>query len=216
MKYFSLIFGLLLIISFACESQTGTGKKTEKVSFNPASVDTATFAGGCFWCVEAVFDRVKGVEEAVSGYSGGKKEDANYDDVSNGRTDHAEAVEIYYDPEIISYEELLKIFFATHDATQLNRQGPDVGRQYRTAIFYHTGSQKILAEQYINTLQEISKYKKPIVTELNRYNKFYVAEDYHQDYYDNNPDNPYISSVTRPKIRKFEQQFRERLKPEYH
>lgn len=215
MNNFTIIFGFLLFISFSCESKIGSGERPEKLEIDPATVDTATFAGGCFWCVEAVFDRVQGVKGAVSGYIGGKKEDANYSDVSNGRTDHAEAVEIYYDPEEISYEELIEIFFATHDATQLNRQGPDVGRQYRTGIFYHTPEQKELAETYIRQLQESGKYSKPIVTELNDYNTFYIAEDYHQDYYDYNPDNPYIISVTKPKILKFEQQFRDRLKSEY-
>jgi peptide-methionine (S)-S-oxide reductase len=215
MNYFSLILSCLSIISFSCESQTGSGGRSENLSIDPATVDTATFAGGCFWCVEAVFDRVQGVKRAVSGYSGGIKEDANYDDVSNGRTDHAETVEIYYDPEVISYAELLEIFFATHDATQVNRQGPDIGRQYRTAIFYHTAEQKELSEKYISQLQESSKYTKPIVTEINNYDSFYIAEEYHQDYYDHNPDNPYIISVTKPKIRKFEKQFRERLKPQY-
>lgn len=216
MRNFLIIYGFLLFISFSCESQSGARERTEKLAIDPATVDTATFAGGCFWCVEAVFDRVQGVKEAVSGYSGGIKEDANYDDVSNGRTDHAEAVEIYYDPEVISYEELLEIFFATHDATQLNRQGPDVGKQYRTAIFYHTAEQKKLAEQQIKKLQESNKYSKTIVTEINNYDKFYIAEDYHQDYYDHNPDNPYIISVTKPKILKFEQQFKGKLKPQYH
>lgn len=212
----SLTFIFLTIISFSCESQRSSKQKPEKLAIDPATVDTATFAGGCFWCVEAVFDRVQGVKEAVSGYSGGTEKDANYDDVSNGRTNHAEAVEIYYDPEAISYSELLEIFFATHDATQLNRQGPDVGKQYRTAIFYQTSEQKELAEKYIKKLQESGKYIKPIVTELNHYDRFYLAEEYHQDYYEHNPDNPYIISVTKPKIEKFEQEFRDRLKPQYN
>ena len=201
------------MISFSCESQPG--KKESNLQIDPATVDTATFAGGCFWCVEAVFDRVEGVKEAVSGYSGGKADDANYDDVSNGRTDHAETVEIYYDPEVISYQELLEIFFATHDPTQLNRQGPDIGRQYRTAIFHHNNEQKKLAEEYMAKLEKSGRYGKPVVTELNPYSTFYFAEEYHQDYYDHNPENPYIISVTKPKIRKFEKQFSNKLKPAY-
>lgn len=201
----------------SCESQRNNSDQNEikTLSINPAEVDTATFAGGCFWCVEAVFDRTEGVEEAVSGYAGGKASTATYDKVSRGATEHTETVEIYYDPDEISYEELLEIFFATHDPTQLNRQGPDIGEQYRTAIFYHNNEQRRLAKQYMDKLDESGKFDDPIVTELNPYNAFYIAEDYHQDYYDAHPENPYIQSVTKPKIVKFEKQFKEQLKPQY-
>lgn len=203
------------MISFSCESQST--KSTNKVSLdiNPAEVDTATFAGGCFWCVEAVFDRVQGVEEAVSGYAGGDAADANYQDVSYGRTEHAETVNIYYDPNAISYEELLEIFMNTHDPTQLNRQGPDIGKQYRSAIFYHNQKQKKLAQQYMRELGNSGKFEDPIVTQLNEFEAFYDAEDYHQDYYEHNPDNRYVQSVTRPKVEKFKKEFRDKLKPEY-
>ena len=215
MRY-TFFFLPLFLTAFSCESQKRPENTIKaNLDFNPSTVDTATFAGGCFWCVEAVFDRVIGVKEAVSGYSGGDKSDANYSDVSNGRTEHAEAVEIYFDPKVISYRDLLQIFFDTHDATQLNRQGPDVGKQYRSEIFYHNDSQKEEAEKIMAMLQGSGSYKKPIVTRLTRYEAFYIAEDYHQDYYVHNPDNPYVISVTKPKIDKFMKQYNDRLKPEY-
>lgn len=205
-------FGVIL----SCESQRNPSNEDKpNLNINPAEVDTATFAGGCFWCVEAVFDRTAGVVEAVSGYSGGDKSSATYDKVSRGLTAHAEAVQIYYKPEEITYSELLEIFFATHDPTQLNRQGPDVGEQYRTALFYHNREQQRKAKNYIEKLEGSGKYDDPIVTELNNYKAFYIAEDYHQDYYDAHPENPYIVSVTKPKIKKFEKEFHDKLKPQY-
>ncbi|MGK7389224.1 MAG: peptide-methionine (S)-S-oxide reductase MsrA [Candidatus Cyclobacteriaceae bacterium M2_1C_046] len=216
MKNLFLLIAITFGIILSCESQRNSSdRQKSNFNINPSEVDTATFAGGCFWCVEAVFDRTAGVVEAVSGYSGGDRSNATYDKVSRGLTDHAEAVQIYYKPEEITYDELLEIFFATHNPTQLNRQGPDIGEQYRTAIFYHDQEQKRKAENYMQKLEKAGKYEDPIVTELNELKAFYIAEDYHQDYYDAHPNNPYIVSVTKPKIEKFEKEFRDRLKPQY-
>ncbi|NJO03199.1 MAG: peptide-methionine (S)-S-oxide reductase MsrA [Bacteroidia bacterium] len=168
----------------------------------------ATFAGGCFWCVEAVFERVEGVDRAVSGYSGGKEKNPTYEAVGGGLTGHAEAVQVYYDPEVVTYEELLEIFFATHDPTQLNRQGPDVGRQYRSAVFYHDEEQQKLVEAYVKKLEESGKFSNPIVTQRVPFETFYDAEDYHQDYYEHHPENPYVISVTKPKVEKFKKNLR--------
>ncbi len=184
--------------------------KTSQVSYE--NLDTATFAGGCFWCVEASFEQIKGVEEAISGYAGGKKSTADYKMVSSGRTEHTETVQIYYDPEVISYETLLDIFFTAHDPTQLNRQGPDVGTQYRSAIFYHNEEQLKLAKTKIEELKDV--YPKPIVTQLNAYTAFYPAEDYHQDYEEKHPYDRYIMNVSRPKIDRVKKKFADILKEE--
>ena len=175
----------------------------------------ATFAGGCFWCTEAVFERLVGVKDVVSGYTGGKIENPTYKQVSYGETEHAEAVQIYYDPKLVSYQELMEVFFATHDPTQFNRQGPDVGKQYRTAIFYHNEEQRKLSEAYIKKLNSSGKYSREIVTQLNAYDKFYIAEDYHQNYYELNPGNPYIIGIAKPKVKKFKKLFPDKVKPKY-
>lgn len=174
-----------------------------------AKLEQATFAGGCFWCTEAVFERVKGVEDVISGYSGGSEKDADYKKVSYGLTDHAECVQIYFDPEVITYKELVKIFMGTHDPTTLNRQGPDVGAQYRSEIFFHNDLQKQDAVGYIKELETSNKYKDPIVTKVTALDAFYPAEDYHQDYYRLNPDQPYIVAVAKPKVAKFKKNFSE-------
>ncbi len=175
----------------------------------------ATFAGGCFWCTEAVFERVEGVKDVVSGYTGGKEENPTYRQVSYGKTTHAEAIQVYYDSKIISYQELLDIFFATHYPTQLNAQGPDKGRQYRSAVFYHDGEQKKAILEIIEKLNKSGKYKKRIVTEVEAYDKFWLAEDYHQNYYELNPGNPYIINVAVPKVRKFKKLFADKVKDKY-
>lgn len=178
-------------------------------------LDTATFAGGCFWCTEASFERIKGVKKVVSGYSGGKEKNPTYSQVSSGMTGHAEAIQIYYDPEIISYDELLEIFFVAHDPTQLNRQGPDVGPQYRSAIFYHNEKQQKKAQDFINNQSGANIFEDKIVTELSPYTEFYIAEGYHQNYYEQNPDDRYIQNVSKPKVDKVEKEFKEKLKEEY-
>ncbi|WP_246032570.1 peptide-methionine (S)-S-oxide reductase MsrA [Roseivirga ehrenbergii] len=177
--------------------------------------EIATFAGGCFWCTEAVFERVNGVKNVVSGYTGGKENNPTYEDVSYGRSTHAEAIQIYYDPKVISYQELLEVFFYTHDPTQVNRQGPDVGTQYRTEVFYHDENQKKLATDYISKLNQSGKYNKPIATKVTEYTKFWLAEDYHQNYYELNPGNPYIINIAVPKVNKLKEHFPNLVKKKY-
>jgi peptide-methionine (S)-S-oxide reductase len=177
-------------------------------------VEQATLANGCFWCTEAVFKRVKGITSVISGYTGGKRENPTYEQVSTGGTGHAECLQVEFDPKIISYDKILDIFFATHDPTQLNRQGNDVGTQYRSAIFYHDDAQRKTAEEKIKELQ--LKYEEPIVTELSQYENFYPAEEYHKDYYDQNRTvNPYCQIIIDPKIRKLLTQFSDEVKEEY-
>lgn len=172
-------------------------------------IDEAVFAGGCFWCVEGVFRQLSGVREVVSGYTGGTADTANYRDVSSGRTRHAEAVRIVFDPAAISYEQLLEVFFATHDPTQLNRQGPDVGPQYRSAIFYLNEGQKHAAFEMIRLLESERVFRQPIVTTLEPLETFYMAEAYHQDYVSCNPNQPYIIQQALPKIQKVREKFRD-------
>jgi peptide-methionine (S)-S-oxide reductase len=176
------------------------------------NLQTATLAGGCFWCLEAVFDEVKGVESVESGYSGGKVATPSYRDVCSGMTGHAEVVQVTFDPGVVSYRDLLNVFFAIHDPTTLNRQGADVGTQYRSAIFYHNDEQKAVAEQLIKELNEQHIWDRPIVTEVTRFDKFYVAEDYHQEYFANNKFQPYCMAVVAPKVAKFRKHFIEMLK----
>jgi len=174
---------------------------------------TAVLAGGCFWCTEAVFEGVNGVSKVISGYSGGEAADADYKSVSAGRTSHAEAIEITYDPEKITYGQILKIFFAVaHDPTQLNRQGPDWGKQYRSAIFYANDEQKRVPEAYIHQLNEAKVFDKPIVTELAPLKKFYAAEGYHQDFVKNNPMHPYVIVNSTPKVQKLKKSYPEFVK----
>ncbi|MEM9671759.1 MAG: peptide-methionine (S)-S-oxide reductase MsrA [Bacteroidota bacterium] len=172
----------------------------------------ATFGSGCFWCTEAVFQDVMGVQSVVSGYTGGKISKPTYREVCSGRTGHAEVVQITYDPEVISYDELLEIFWKTHDPTTLNRQGADVGTQYRSVVYYHDEEQKKLAEEYKQKLDESGAFASPIVTEISPSETFYPAEDYHQNYYKNNPEQGYCSFVIRPKVDKFKQVFSNKLK----
>jgi peptide methionine sulfoxide reductase msrA/msrB len=175
----------------------------------------ATFAGGCFWCTEAAFERIEGVVDVISGYSGGQEEYPTYEQVGAGRTNHAEAIQVYFDPAVVSFEKLLEVFFVAHDPTQLNRQGPDVGRQYRSAIFYHDETQQKAAEAAMKKLGDSGKFSDPIVTELKPYKEFWTAEGYHQDYYPNHPENPYVQRVSRPKVEKVEKVFKDILKAEY-
>jgi peptide-methionine (S)-S-oxide reductase len=177
-----------------------------------SSSETATFGAGCFWCVEAVFEDLKGVKSVVSGYSGGFVKNPAYREVCNGTTGHAEVVQVEFDPGVISFEELLEVFWKTHDPTTLNRQGADVGTQYRSAIFYHNEKQKELAEVYKKKLNQAGIFKDPVVTEISPIKNFYKAEEYHQDYFKNNPDQPYCQIVILPKIDKLKQVFREKLK----
>lgn len=171
-------------------------------------VDTATFGTGCFWCTEAIFEQLDGVVKVTSGYMGGTVKNPTYKEVCTGETGHAECVQVEYEPSKISYDELLKVFFEVHDPTSLNRQGADVGTQYRSAIFYHSPEQKEKAQYYKNELNKNGAYDKPVVTEISPASAFYVAEDYHQEYYQNNKNtNPYCSIVIRPKLEKFQKVF---------
>jgi len=176
------------------------------------SLQTATLAGGCFWCLEAVFDEIKGVHGVESGYAGGTMPDPSYRAVCNGDTGHAEVVQVHYDPNLVSYRDLLNVFFAIHDPTTLNRQGADVGTQYRSAIFYHDDEQKRISEELIKDLNAQKIWDKPIVTEVEKLNKFYMAEDYHQEYFARNPYQPYCQAVVAPKVSKFRKHFLEMLK----
>ena len=177
-----------------------------------AGTKKATFAGGCFWCTEAVYKEIKGVKEVTSGYIGGKVPNPTYKQVCTGLTGHAEAVEIEYDPAQVPFEKLLEIFFATHDPTTLNRQGPDVGTQYRSGVFYHDEEQKAAAEKVIAALDAAKVFPKAIVTEVTEASKFYPAEDYHQDYYENNPFQPYCQGAVAPKVAKVRKVFKDLLK----
>jgi peptide-methionine (S)-S-oxide reductase len=174
--------------------------------------ETATLAGGCFWCTEAVFKRLKGVISVVPGYADSKVPHPTYQQVCSGRTGAAEAIQITYDPAIISYDKLLDVFWHTHDPTTLNRQGNDVGTQYRSAIYYHNDEQRQTAQQSKAALEQSHLYKKPIVTEITPFTNFYPAEDYHKDYYDRNPDQPYCMLVIDPKIQKLMKNYKDEVK----
>lgn len=176
------------------------------------NLQTATLAGGCFWCLEAVFDEIKGVQGVESGYAGGSKVNPTYYEVCNGNTGHAEVVQVHFDPNVVSYRDLLNVFFAVHDPTTMNRQGNDIGTQYRSAIFYHDDEQKQIAEDLIKDLNSQHIWDHPIVTEVTRLDKFYMAEDYHQEYFANNPYQPYCMAVVAPKVSKFRKHFLEMLK----
>lgn len=174
---------------------------------NDDMTETATFANGCFWCTEAVFKRLKGVKSVLPGYAGGTVKDPSYDQVCAGNTGHAESIQIKFDPKVIPFEKILDIFWHTHDPTTLNRQGNDIGTQYRSAIFFHNEKQKEIAEKSKKDLEDKGVYKNPIVTEITPVKDFYVAEDYHKDYYDNHQDAPYCNYVIDPKIHKLLQRY---------
>lgn len=172
----------------------------------------ATFGGGCFWCLEAIFRELNGVTRVLSGYSGGDSENPSYEEVCTGETGHAEVIQVSFDPEKVSYEELLEVFWKIHDPTTRNRQGNDVGSQYRSVIFYHSEDQKKLAEYSKNRLEAEGIWNRPIVTEIKAFTAFWPAETYHRDYYEKNPSNGYCSVVIRPKIEKFKELFKDRLR----
>jgi len=214
-------FLLFAIIAFACQSREDKSHGDKNIKFidnmssdSDRELKTATFGAGCFWCVEAIFQNLEGVESVISGYTGGTVENPTYKQVCSGNTGHAEVARIQYDPEVISFDELLEVFWQTHDPTTLNRQGNDVGTQYRSAIFYHNDQQKSLAEKYKKELDESGAFVDPIVTEIEPLKNFYRAEEYHQNYYALNNNQPYCTFVIRPKLEKFKKVFKEKIKKE--
>ena len=213
------IKGLSMVLSLIFSSCTAKEKSVVKEEFKePIKVkvkegmEVATFAGGCFWCTEAVFLEIKGVEKVVSGYIGGKTINPTYKDICTGETGHAEAIQITFNPNEVAYEDLLEIFFGTHDPTTLNRQGADVGTQYRSEIFYHSEAQKTKAENYIQLLEKEKLYDKKIVTKVSSATVFYPAEDYHQNYYNQNSSQGYCQMVIAPKLEKLRKYYKSKLK----
>jgi len=216
MKSTLLILAVSLAVMWGCnnkstnaQSEVGSDKGADQKMEN---LEKATFGSGCFWCTEAVFERLNGVQKVVSGYAGGTVENPTYEEVCSGTTGHAEVTQITYDPKVITFDELLEVFWKTHDPTTLNRQGNDVGPQYRSVIFYHNEEQKQLAEKYKEELNKSGAWDKLIVTEISPLNNFFSAEGYHQDYYNNNPNQGYCAFVIAPKVEKFEKVFKEKLK----
>lgn len=202
-------------IGFSCNTAQET--KTPKIVKEDLSqYKKAYFASGCFWCVEAIFESVDGVAEAVSGYAGGKEKNPTYQQVGSGQTGHTEAVEVYYDPEVISFETLVIVFYGSHDPTTVNGQAPDYGTQYRSAIFYQNESEKKIALAYKTKLDESKKYSDPIATEISKLTTFWKAEDYHQDYERLNPNQPYVRQVSVPRLNRFKKKFPELLKKGQH
>ena len=213
------IKGLSLVLSLIFSSCTAKEKPVVKEEFKePVKVkvkegmEVATFAGGCFWCTEAVFLEIKGVEKVVSGYIGGKTVNPTYKEICTGETGHAEAIQITFNPNEVAYEDLLEVFFGTHDPTTLNRQGADVGTQYRSEIFYHSEAQKTKAENYIQLLEKEKLYDKKIVTKVSSATVFYPAEDYHQNYYNQNSSQGYCQMVIAPKLEKLRKYYKSKLK----
>jgi peptide-methionine (S)-S-oxide reductase len=217
-QYLISLAGAIILMSCA-NPEKGTQKKSEDLNNNQKSkvmetknLDTATFGGGCFWCVEAVYQQLNGVVSVASGYSGGPRANPSYEQVCSGATGHAEVIQIVYDATKISFDELLQVFWTVHDPTTLNRQGADVGTQYRSVVFYHNDNQKELTESYIEKLNAEHAFNNPVVTEVSPFTVFYKAEDYHQNYYNDNQNQPYCSFVIQPKVEKFKKVFGDKLK----
>lgn len=204
------LLAICLLLSLSVFGQNSNNTKSTKKS----KLETITLAGGCYWCVEAVYENLIGVKSAISGYAGGKIPNPTYEAVSTGRTGYAESVQITYDKTVTNLDEIFKVFFTVHDPTTLNRQGADEGTQYRSAIFYKNEEQKKAAQDIINALNKAKVYNRSIVTTLEPLTQFYKAETYHQNYYENNKNQPYCEMVIQPKIKKFEKLFKSRLKRE--
>lgn len=232
MKNLKILFlALSLLVLGSCQSKANENKKVaidtmgqeekkemaQMSSQDLSAYETAYFASGCFWCVEAIFESVRGVKEVVSGYSGGSEENPSYEQVARGQTTHAEAVEVYYDPKVISFVELVQVFFGSHDPTTLNRQGPDRGPQYRSVAFYKNVQEKKIIDGYIAALKEQNVYEgAPITTEVTEFSKFWKAEEYHQDYERKHPNNSYITNVSIPRLNRFKKNFGDYLKKDSH
>ncbi|WP_421806815.1 peptide-methionine (S)-S-oxide reductase MsrA [Flagellimonas sp.] len=221
---------LLLLASISCQPKNKSNKEdvaksepaeaqleTKLTAEQLQDYETAYFASGCFWCVEAIFESVKGVKEVYSGYAGGTEKNPTYEEVSYGRTTHAEAVKVFYDPEVISFTQLVQVFFGSHDPTTLNRQGPDRGPQYRSIAFYKNDKEKKIIQDYMNKLETENVYgDRPIATEVKAFDTFYMAEEYHQDYEKRNPNNSYIRNVSIPRLNRFKENFQSYLKEDAH
>ncbi|MFN3136721.1 MAG: peptide-methionine (S)-S-oxide reductase MsrA [Allomuricauda sp.] len=221
---------LLLLASISCQPKNKSNKEdvaksepaeaqleTKLTAEQLQDYETAYFASGCFWCVEAIFESVKGVKEVYSGYAGGTEKNPTYEEVSYGRTTHAEAVKVFYDPEVISFTQLVQVFFGSHDPTTLNRQGPDRGPQYRSIAFYKNDKEKKIIQDYMKKLETENVYgDRPIVTEVKAFDTFYMAEEYHQDYEKRNPNNSYIRNVSIPRLNRFKENFQSYLKEDAH
>ena len=201
----------MLVFVFSITSSTVQSQTTNKSKMSN-KLEVATLANGCFWCTEAIFQRLNGVEKLTSGYSGGKIKNPTYREITTGKTGHAEAIQIYFDPSIITYQEILDVFFSTHNPTTLNRQGYDRGTQYRSAIFYHSEDQKNVATTFIKALTDAKVFDDPIVTEITKLDVFYDAEEYHQNYYNNNKTQGYCMAVINPKLDKFIKKYKDKLK----
>jgi peptide-methionine (S)-S-oxide reductase len=210
---FSNLFIILLFIDCSSQNTTNTMNQTE-TEINQEGLETATFGAGCFWCTEAVFQRMNGVVKVVSGYTGGQVANPSYEQICTGTTGHAEVAQITFDPKKTSYQELLEVFWRTHDPTTLNRQGNDAGTQYRSVIFYHNAQQKEIAIQSKEAAKSSGLWTDPIVTEISPLTEFYKAEKYHQNYYNQNTNQPYCVYVVGPKVEKFKKEFKEKLKKE--
>jgi len=214
---FLLTSTLSIVVLMACNNTATETKQIHSTNMdnsinNTSQLDTATFGNGCFWCTEAIFQDIKGVVKVTSGYSGGKVKNPTYKQVCAGNTGHAEALQIIFNPAIVTYSELLQMFWYSHDPTTLNKQGNDVGTQYRSAVFYHNAEQKKEAEYYKKKLDEEKVFDKPIVTEITKFETFYPAEDYHQNYYKENGTQPYCMYIIRPKLEKFKKVFGDKMK----
>ena len=209
-------FGFVLMFIFlSCNLAANEKQKNSIITMNSENIEGlefATFGNGCFWCTEAIFEQLEGVTKVESGYAGGKVKNPSYKEVCTGNTGHAEVIRLTYDPKVISYRELLDVFFSTHDPTTLNRQGADVGTQYRSAIFYHNEEQKAEAEKVVADLEKEKVFDNKIVTEITAINNYSVAENYHQDYYNNNKNQGYCRMVINPKIEKFTKKYKSKLK----
>jgi len=213
-KCTAFVFSIITLVS--CAQSNSNTKPTDHLTSNQLkNYSVATFAAGCFWHEEALFESVKGVKEAISGYAGGTKSNPTYEDVETGTTGHAESVNVYYDPKQINFETLVKIFFAGQDPTQVNGQGPDHGTQYRSIAFYRTPGEKTTIENQMKDLTGSGKYKKPIATQVMPFTKFWQAEDYHQNYIENNPGSGYVQYVSIPEIKEFQKQYPQLVKADH-